>query len=176
MPSKKAQVWIETVIYTLIGITIMTVLLAIVIPKIRETQDQALIEDSLGIMNNIDSQIAELVFRGTGNSRVLPITVRKGDITFDGANDKITFLIETEYKYSEPGIDVEIGKVRVRTEEKPGEIYDVTLTLNYADSINLTWNNQNIEQSFGKAPTPYRIIFTNVGKKDDLLQVDIKQG
>jgi len=37
---KRAQVWVETVIYTLIGLSIMGVVLAVAIPKINETKDK----------------------------------------------------------------------------------------------------------------------------------------
>ena len=54
---KRGQVWVETVIYTLIGLTIMGLLLAFVKPAIDEKRDQIVIGNSLEIINSIDSQI-----------------------------------------------------------------------------------------------------------------------
>ena len=40
MKFHKGQVWVETVLYTLIGLALIGVVLAIITPKINETRDK----------------------------------------------------------------------------------------------------------------------------------------
>ena len=72
----KSQIWVETVIYTLIGLVIIGILLSIVTPRIKEKQDEILIESSKEMLSNIDSTIEEVRYYGTGNSRPIEIPAR----------------------------------------------------------------------------------------------------
>ena len=47
---KNGQVWVETVIYTLIAFSLIAAVLAFVKPKIDELQDKAIIEQSIGMI------------------------------------------------------------------------------------------------------------------------------
>ena len=44
---KRGQIWVETVIYTLIGLTIIGLLLAVSKPQIDKQKDKALIEQKI---------------------------------------------------------------------------------------------------------------------------------
>jgi len=154
------QIWVETVIYTLIGLAIIGVLLSLVKPAIEEKKDQVLLEQSLNILNSIDSEIEDVGYYGVGNSRTLEIKIRKGELNIDSKEDSIKFVMESRYMYSEPEQVVEIGRVEALTKKK-GEIYDVYLILNYSNSINLTWNGKETMKVFQASPTPHRIRVTN---------------
>lgn len=167
----RSQVWIETVLYTLIGLAIIGILLAIVKPAIDKKKDQILIETSLGILSDIGSKIEDVRYYGVGNSRLMDIQIKKGQIEVNGKRDEIKFLIESKYKYSQPGENISIGKIVVLTEEK-GEKYDVVLTLSYKNILNLTYNKEDTIKSFRAAPTPYTISVTNIGKKGDFTRID----
>lgn len=170
---KKAQIWVETVIYTLIGLAIIGLLLSIVKPAIEKKQDQILIESSLEMLGNIKSAIEDVKYYGTGNSRNLDLRIKKGKLEINGGENKIVFSMKSRYKYSEVGQVVESGKINILTSEK-GDAYDVSLTLNYKGSLDLTWQDKNILQSFQSAPTPYRVSVTNMGKKEgaEFIQID----
>ena len=70
---KKAQIWIETVLYTLIGLALIGIVLTIVTPKINEQKDRSVIEQSIEALNNFDSKITETLDRGGGNVRSIPV-------------------------------------------------------------------------------------------------------
>ena len=56
---KKAQVWIETVTYTMIALVMIGLVLAFAKPKIEELQDKTIIEQSIKILNEFNSIILE---------------------------------------------------------------------------------------------------------------------
>jgi len=165
------QIWVETVIYTLIGLAIIGVLLSLVKPAIEEKKDQVLLEQSLDILNSIDSEIEDVKYYGVGNSRTIEIKIRKGELSVEPDEDSIKFVMESEYMYSEPEQVVEIGRIKALTKKK-GKIYEVHLVLNYSNSINLTWEGKETTKIFQASPTPYMVRVTNVGSVGDLINVD----
>ena len=58
--NKKGQVWVETVIYTLIGLAVIGLLLAVAKPKIDQMKDRALIDQAVEAMEAINSKIYEV--------------------------------------------------------------------------------------------------------------------
>ena len=126
------QVLIETVIYTLIAFTLIATALAYIRPKIEEIQDKAIIEQTLGMLEDIDSIIMSVVQGGPGNTRIIELGIRKGSLKIDGANEQIVFEIESRHTYTEPGVDVNIGSIVAHT-EKQGKFNKVTLTRSYTD-------------------------------------------
>jgi uncharacterized membrane-anchored protein YitT (DUF2179 family) len=60
MKKRKGQVWIETVIYTLIAFVMIGLVLSYATPKIQELQDQAIIQQSIDMMKQIDSTISTM--------------------------------------------------------------------------------------------------------------------
>ena len=51
--NKRGQIWVETMVYTLIAFALIGLVLAFVKPKIQETQDKAIIEQSVNILKDI---------------------------------------------------------------------------------------------------------------------------
>jgi len=168
---KRGQIWIETVIYTLIGITIIGILLTLINPVIEKKKDQVIIEQSLSMINTIEGEIADVRFYGVGNSRPIEVKIQKGKLIINSKEDFLEFSMESEYMYSEPGQIVEIGKVKALTTEQAGT-YMVSLKLDYANKLNLTWNKQETEKTFQFSPTPYKIVVTNVGKTGEFTNID----
>ncbi|MBM3247766.1 hypothetical protein FJZ17_04490, partial [Candidatus Pacearchaeota archaeon] len=78
MFKKRGQIWIETVIYTLIGLTIIGILLSIVTPKINQMNDKSLIIQSINSLNKIDEQISSTMV-AAGNSRQIKKAFKKGE-------------------------------------------------------------------------------------------------
>ena len=170
--NKKAQVWIETVIYTLIAFILIGAVLTFAKPKIEELQDKAVIDQSIGLMKDLDSTILEIVQGGSGNKRVLETAIKKGMLTVNGVEDKIIFEIDSRYVYSEPGKNIEDGNIIIRT-EKSGDISIVTLSRIYED-YNLTFNGGDENKIISKAATPYKIAVWNRGKPEDKWHIDIE--
>ena len=60
MIRKDGQVWVETVIYTLIGLAIIALVLTAALPKINAKKDEMMIEQSIEALGNIDSKVYPL--------------------------------------------------------------------------------------------------------------------
>ena len=54
---ERGQVWIETVLYTMIGLVLIGLVLGFVNPKIEESKDNLIIEQTLTLLNDLDSKI-----------------------------------------------------------------------------------------------------------------------
>jgi type II secretory pathway pseudopilin PulG len=158
---KSGQVWIETVIYTLIAFVMIGLVLSYAGPKIQEAQDQAIIQQSIEMMKQIDSTI--LTIGATGNQRVIEIGIKKGDLKIDGINNKLIFEIETQSVYSEPGKNINDGSVGILTEEKSG-FNLVTLTTNYNDVYNIQYGGAEILKKISKASNSYKLTILNKGE------------
>jgi hypothetical protein len=158
--NKKAQVWVETVIYTLIAFIMIGLLLAFANPKINELQDKTILDQSVAILEDVHTLVEEIK-NVAGNKRVVDLTIRKGTFIIDGIENRIIFEMDSTQEYSESGKNITQGNVVVFTEEK-GEINFVTLT-SYYDYYNITYTGNDEIKTLGKSPTPYRIFLTNNG-------------
>lgn len=154
---KRAQVWIETVIYTLIGLVILGLLIGVTTPKIKQMSDKLILGQTTDyVMNVLDQKIIEI--RGSPeNERLLNLRIKKGELLIDGVNNLIWFKItDSNYKASEVGVPVYQGNILQLTEEKNGK-YTINLILNYSNYLNLTFNGQDIKKTFTTSPTDYQI-------------------
>lgn len=165
----EGQVWIETVIYTLIALIMIGAVLSWGKPKIEELQDKSIIEQTIGVLENIDSQISSAVQGGPGNKRLIDIGLKKGQITIDGMGDTIKFEMETRYVYSELGQEIYIGNVMAYTVKK-GELNIVTLKLDYKDKYDLQYQgNSDGTKTITKSSTPYRLSISNVQNAEGVI-------
>lgn len=158
--NKKAQVWVETVLYTLIAFVMIGLVLAYARPKIEELQDQAIIEQSISVIKNIDSII--LTIGSPGNQRLIELGLKKGSIKIDGENDKIFFELESKNTYSEPGIDVIDGNLIIRT-EKTGDYNLITITRDYSGEYDIKYQNRDEVGLLTKTSTSYNLLISNKG-------------
>ena len=156
----KGQIWVETMVYTLIAFALIGLVLAFVKPKIEETQDKGVIEQSIRILESIDYVIINL--GGPGNQRVLEIGLNKGTIFVDGLNDTIYFKMDSKYVYSQLGEEVDVGGITATTEKK-GSVNEVTLVKNYSGEYNITFQNKEELKEITKASTPYKFIILDKG-------------
>jgi type II secretory pathway pseudopilin PulG len=171
---KKAQVWIESVLYTLIGLAVIGLLLAVTRPKILQTQDQFVIQQTIRALNEFNNKIIE-VKQATGNRRIIQFQLSKGELTIDGENERIEWrLQDSNFMYSEPGSTAQIGALDVLT-EKAADKYDITLALDYKTKNDLLLDNEQISRTLQPAKTPYSIIIENAGQntQSGLLMIDI---
>ncbi|MBU2562119.1 MAG: hypothetical protein KKF68_00460 [Nanoarchaeota archaeon] len=169
----RGQVWVETVIYTLIGFMIIGAVLSVAKPKIEEIRDKTVIEQSRGILEDINMILISIVQGGAGNKRVIELGVRKGSLEIDGVSDKLIFEIDnSRYTYSQPGENITSGSVIINT-EKIGEYNVITLTSNYGGKYNITYNGKDELKTLSKASTPYKIFISNKGKINNKTNIDI---
>ncbi len=159
--NKRGQVWIETVIYTLIAFVMIGLVLSFAQPKIQQLQDQAVVQQSINLLTQIDSTINTL--GGEGNLRIVELGIKQGELNIDGVNDLISFDMNTQSAYSEPGKNISNGDILIDTEKYNSE-YKVTLTINYQQDYDIEFNGANALQTLTAASTPYELTIANAGE------------
>ena len=158
MVNKKGQVWIETVIYTLIGLALIGLVLAIITPRINQFQDRSAVEQSIDSLAVLDEAINDILV-APGNKRVVDITLKRGEIFFDLINDKIIWVIsDSRSAYSEPGVSIDVGRINILTSEL-GDLYSVNMTLSYTH--NLVFEDGSDIVKFSKSSIPHKFSFEN---------------
>lgn len=164
-----AQVWVETVVYTLIGLSIMGIILAVATPKINELKDKGILESSRQSLNEIDLMIKDISL-APGNQKVFELEVKKGKFFFDGQKEEITFYLKSDYKYSEPGQEIKEGNIFIKTigESSPYETY---LKINYS-SLNLTIGSKETIEEIQSSSKAYRLIILNKGNRNIDIRFD----
>lgn len=160
MINKIGQVWIETVLYTLIGLALMGVVLAFVTPKLNEGKDKIAIEQTIKSMNDIDDRI-NAVLQAPGNTRQISINMQRGTLLINSTKDSISFYFDDlTTPYSEPGSIIKMGRIDLFSDKK-AKGASALLTLRYTD--NITFNQQDIDKTFNSASVPYSFSISNFG-------------
>lgn len=170
--NKSGQVWVETVVYTLIGISLIGLVLAIITPQIKDFRDKSLIEQTIDSFNVFDSKVSEVV-NAPGNRRKIEWGITRGNLFIDSPNNVLRFeLDDSNVEYSESGLTLEIGRVNVTTEEL-GKGYKVIIEMFYSHDI--TFEDDNLDEKvFNPASIPYSIFIENKGfDTDGNLIIDI---
>lgn len=175
--SRGGQIWIETVVYTLIGLALIGLVLAILTPKIKEFRDRAVIEQTIDSLNLFDSKVNQ-VLDAPGNKRKIELTIDKGRFVINASQDAVYFVIdEANVRYSEPGVSLDVGRINVTTEET-GDAYRVTLGLNYR--YNLTYDGALGDKpeliEFTPVSVPYDFFVEHRGIVDNLPWIDVSEG
>ena len=165
----RGQVWIESVLYTLIGIALIALVLSFVLPTVNEEKGRLTVEQTIESLNIFDEKIRAVIDNGNGNVRVLQFDIKAGEFYVDGANDKIIFnLTGLEEPYSEPGVEINIGRVSVLS--SAGQENSVELSVDYSGNTNIQYEGQDIEKKFNRASVPYRFSIENKG---DLVDISV---
>lgn len=160
MMSRRGQIWIETVLYTLIGISLIGIVLAFVTPKINEQKERLLVEQTVQALDAIDQKI-NTVLQAPGNVREINFAMKEGEMHVNSTEDRIIFVLPGLTKpYSEPGESIALGRIELLTEEVGGA-YNVKLSINYIE--NITYNLQESNRKFDAAGIPYRFSISNEG-------------
>jgi len=167
----RGQVWVETVIYTLIGLAVIGLVMAAALPKINARKDEIMIEQSIEALGNIDDKIYE-VQRASGNRRVVDLEVRKGSLIVDMEGDTISWELDSRFEYSESGVSVPLGRLNVVTTS--GDPWKVELTLSYEMDLRFDGSNFGTHR-IDISPTPYKFVIENAGKEDGNIVIDLSE-
>jgi len=156
--NKKSQVWVETVIYTVIGLSIIAVIFTVANPQIEKIKDKSIVEQTVNALNSLDNKIAE-VEQAPGSTRMIEFAIGKGSLEIDGANDLIKYTLEdTKLELSQVGTPIQQGRIELLT-EKTASRYMITLTMKY--NLNITNNNLDTDKVLSAGATPYKISIEN---------------
>jgi hypothetical protein len=160
---RHAQVWVETVLYTLIAFTIIGLVLTYIKPEIEKFQDKSLIKQSITLMSDLNSKISEVSKNGEGNKRILEISVKKGYLNINGVNDSVAFELESLYPYTEPEEKYSEQGVEISTVEKSGK-NKISLLSNYSETLNITYAGKEETKIISPSSTFYRLYIENKGQ------------
>jgi hypothetical protein len=159
--NNKAQVWVETAIYTLIGLTIIAILLVVITPQIEKIKDKSIISQTIDALNAFDKKISEIE-ENPGNIRIVELKVSKGKLEINPENATVTYVLEdTNLELSQPGQEIPEGNILLLTESK-GKRFNVYLKLKY-DNLDMTFNSEKQAKTLQAGSTPYKIQMENVG-------------
>jgi len=126
--NKKAQIWVETAIYILIGLALIAIIITVATPQIEKIKDKTIIDQTISAMNTLDSKILE-VQQSEGSVGKVIFKIAKGRLEIDAIENEIKYVLEdTKLELSEPGVEIKQGNIILIT-EKSGARYDINLIM-----------------------------------------------
>ena len=160
--NSKAQVWIETVLYTLIGLGLIAVLLAVAKPRIDSYRDRIVVEQTIQSMTLIDEKINDVLI-APGNKRIVSLKISNGKMSINTSAETINWVLDSKNEYSEPKKEVRMGNIKILT--LGGGTWKVYLTMNYSGKINL--NSSEEVKEIQASATAYSLAIENNGLDSD---------
>lgn len=158
---KKSQVWIETAVYILIGLTIIAILLAVAVPQIDKMKDQSILKQTALVLNQIDAKITETK-DGRGSIRIVDFTIGKGKLEINANNNSLIYSLEnTNLEFSEPGVTFMEGNIKILTQPS-GRKFNIYLTMEY-NQLNITYNEKEETKILQAGSAPYKMQIKNIG-------------
>ena len=109
MKSKKSEIWISAIIYTLVTILALTLILNTGIPILTEIKDRAVFERVKEIMLDLDKQIMEIARQGEGSQASVSFEVKDGQIRFH--NNQLIWEIKTNSEIISPRSKTRLGNL-----------------------------------------------------------------
>lgn len=179
--NKRADVWVSTVIYTLIGLAIMGVLLSVVNPKIQEMKDSFTVKQTIVALGDFDDVIQDIVQKGAANKRLYELHLSEGNFMVDCENNALEWnLPDSKYMASEPSKPgepekpYESGNIIITTVEQ-NDVYSVTLKIDYS-YLDFTFGEEqsNEKKTLQPASTPYSLYLENKGSYEGLRVINIQ--
>lgn len=171
MTKKKGVVWVSTVLYILISLAIIGIVIAALTPRINSAKDKATIEQTMIMLNSLDSTITQ-VNQVQGTKLENNFKMARGLLTIDASNNKILWQLDNSaYKYSEPKVPVAVGNILAYTEQSQAG-WKVTLTMKY-ENMDIRFNNSDTEHILQPAETPYKLWIENKGAVSGKNQIDL---
>lgn len=161
---KQAVIWISTIVYTLIGLSLIALLLAVVNPRVKELKDSFVIKQTIIAMGDFDDVVLDIL-KAAGNKRYYELYLSRGDFKFDCNQDVIEWTLDkSKAKASEPGVIYLHGGIQVLTKEDNSD-YTISLKTNYS-RINMTCgeDESDAEIVLNPASVPYKLFVENKGK------------
>ena len=159
-----SQVWVETAVYTLIGLALIAVIITMANPQIQKIKDKTIIEQTISAMNILDDKILE-VQQSEGRIGKVIFKIAKGRLEIDSEEDLIKYVFEdTKLELSEPGVEIKQGNIILKT-EKSGARFNIILLMKY--NIDITNKNNEGIKILQEGATPYNIFIENKGSSLD---------
>jgi type II secretory pathway pseudopilin PulG len=164
LKGKCGQIWIETVIYTLIGLAIIGLVLTIAKPEIDAKKDEIAIEQAIEALTNIDNKIRIVFGSSVGNRRTVELMITNGEFMIDMENDKLSWTVDSSFLYSEEDVGIPVGKINVTTSRN--DPWEVNLETRYGVDIQFDSGDEETKL-FLPSPTPYKLTIENSGENSE---------
>lgn len=162
--SKLSQIWVETAVYTLIGLTIIGILLSIANPQIEKIKDRSIIKQTIDSVNTLDDKISE-VEQSPANVGIIDLRVAKGRLVINSTNDSVVYIMEdTRLELSQIDQEIREGNIFIKT-IKHGNRFSIFLTRHYY-GLNITYSGADMDKILQAAASPYKIRIENQGQED----------
>jgi type II secretory pathway pseudopilin PulG len=173
MVNKKADIWVSTVLYILIGMAVIGMLLAVIRPKVAEMKDSLSIDQTVESLNKFD-EIMLRTRQAIGTRLSYELSLSRGDLQINAQGENITWIIrDSAYRYSQEGVPIKLGNIEILTEKK-GQFWQVTLTRDYSNSnLDLTFSGADTNKVLTASKMPYRIFLENQGLAENKQHIDI---
>lgn len=148
---KKGDIWISAVLYMALGIIVLTIVLAAGLPVVNKMKDRQTLVQTKNLMSELDKNIRTVYNEGPSSKRTLDIKIGRGEFEIFEDEDQINWTLKTSVLLSEPGIPITEGNLIILTKEEAisGD-YKVTISLNYAENININYSNSQPNILSGK--------------------------
>lgn len=157
---ERGAVWVSTVLYILISLAIIGLVIAAVTPRINSAKDRATIEQTIIMLDNLDSTIQQ-ASQVQGTILKNEFKMSRGVLIIDETNEKLTWQLNNSiYKYSEPSMPINISNIQVLTTQATGG-WNIELKLDYKDKLNITSKISSLQP----AEIPYKLWIENKGNK-----------
>ena len=153
---KQGQVWMETLLYTAVGLAIIGVVLSFTVPKLEQNKERALVSKQIADLKRLDAAILDIANSPIDSTKTYELSLERGALIIDGLENSITSSLESSTRYSEPGVAVQDGRVSVLTTQIDKKSYRIVMRTTYQSfGVNLTANRADKSIEFTQAPTPY---------------------
>ena len=111
MRKKKSQIWISAVLYVLIISVIMVIVLEAGVPIMNNLRDKSVFVQTRDNFVSLDRQIREIGSAGPGSQRIVPIEIKKGELSL--ANSQMEWKMDTKASIIQPRTSVVLGNLRL---------------------------------------------------------------
>lgn len=96
-----------------VGIVSVAVLIVVQVgnPALTKMQDVAAVDQAKDSLANFDKIVQEVAAEGKGSARVVPVQIKKGDLSISSSDEKIEYAIETKAEIVSPRTKRIIGNI-----------------------------------------------------------------
>jgi hypothetical protein len=107
--TKKSQIWISVIIYTLVALLALVLILNTGLPILTEMKDRSVFTKIKDVMLDLDRQITEIANQGEGSQAAVSFEIKDGEMKFQ--DNQLIWEIETDSKIISPRTSTRLGNL-----------------------------------------------------------------
>jgi len=99
--------------------------------------------------------------------------MKRGEFYVDANSNEIGMILRDLTKpYSEPGVEIDIGRIKVNSSVGPKTS---TVYLRAVYSVNITYRGEDMDKKFTAASAPYKLLMENKGSSGGQIWINIDE-